>query len=135
MATASVGGLLYAFGGQELENEFDGNHDEAFVYYPATDSWATLAPMPWKLGHISPSCWPYKNGILIVGGTSNSPNSHPNQIVYFEPSLNRWSVVPGGPWDAGSAGYRGASQVVGLFGDTICIQSEERVACADLKPN
>merc|ERR1712070_605069 len=93
LGAASFGGKLYAFGGQTLENEDHGNLDVVEEYSPTENSWRYMTPMPVPLGHITPGVFGSAHGIFILGGYSNQPDKFGTSLVYFDPRLNRWTVL------------------------------------------
>ncbi|TGD76684.1 malectin domain-containing carbohydrate-binding protein [Hymenobacter wooponensis] len=86
---ATVGGKIYAIGGQ---NDHDGTRSiRAFlhVYDPATNAWTRLANLPSNRSHFEPGTIALDGKILIVGGSDNF--SDYGDILSYDPATNIWS--------------------------------------------
>ena len=118
LGLAAYGGKLYAFGGQNLENEDSGNLAVTEEYDPGTDTWRMLTPIPVPLGHITPGVFPSAHGIFILGGYSNQPTKHATSLVFYSPVDDEWTVL--------SALEAEPSQVAGIIDGVIYAQVENR---------
>lgn len=77
--------LLYAFGGQLASGAYT---NAMRRYNPATNTWATLAPMP----EAKATCGAAINGkIYAVGGSNGLLNS--NRIDAYDPATNTWQAL------------------------------------------
>ncbi|TGE03202.1 malectin domain-containing carbohydrate-binding protein [Hymenobacter fodinae] len=90
LAGVTVGGKIYAIGGQR---DHDGQRSiGAFVhaYDPATNAWTRLADLPVNRSHFEPGTIALDGQILIVGGSNNF--SDYGDILSYDPATNAWST-------------------------------------------
>ena len=91
---ATVGGKIYAIGGQHQHNEASGNQAEVDAYDPAADSWSRVADLPAARGHVSSTV---RNGrILAIGGTHDGdvPSA---AVTAYDPATDVWLKLPSLP--------------------------------------
>lgn len=94
LSGASLGGKVYAIGGNE-------GHDPAPVdvrrvdrYDPATDTWSPVTPLPFSASHTEPSTIVYEGRIIVAGGRSLSDGKSNNDaMLSFDPTTERWSHI------------------------------------------
>ncbi len=92
LSTVALGGKLYAIGGNE-------GHDPAPIdvprvdrYDPDTDTWDSVASLPFSLSHAEPSTLVHRGRIVVAGGRSLSDGETNNDdIVSFDPVAGVWS--------------------------------------------
>lgn len=89
---ASVGGKVYAIGGQHVLDESGGVDATVNVYDPATDTWDTAAPLPLRRSHLHNSTFVYNDKIYCIGGTDFGGNAS-SQILTYDPVANQWTNV------------------------------------------
>jgi N-acetylneuraminic acid mutarotase len=92
MAAATVGGKIYAVGGQRGEADDAADLAEVDVYDPATDAWTPVAPMPRPLSHTNGSTLELNGRLLVIGGESG-PEEFSADIIAYDPATNSWSVL------------------------------------------
>lgn len=90
LGAASVGGLIYAVGGRDgsqfgLGTIFGTNE----VYDPATDTWATLAPMLTPLSDVYATVG-FGGKVYVLGGAT-SPTTVTGRVQIYDPATNAWS--------------------------------------------
>ncbi len=97
MASGSVNGKIYVIGGR-LGGAFivgmPGNTDVVQEYDPATDRWATKAPMPTARSALSAAVL---NGRIYTGGGEVQTYQYLAAFRAFEaydPASNRWETLP-----------------------------------------
>ncbi len=87
----SVGGLIYAVGGQ---TGHDGPNDDTRTlqaYDPATDTWTQRADLPEDRSHAEPGTFVLDGRIVIAGGKSDgTPNLA--TIRVYDPETDTWSA-------------------------------------------
>lgn len=96
IGATSLGGKVYAVGGQHHEDEFTGNQDEVDVYDPATDTWRKAASLPAARGHINSSVFVLNGRVVVAGGTGNG-NVPLADVVEYEPQYDVWVKLPSLP--------------------------------------
>ena len=90
-----INGIIYVAGGQSTYNNVWWPYSTLEAYNPATNTWATLAPMPNYRYVVSAGVL---NGQLYVVGGVNTPNT----VEAYDPSTNTWiekSSMPTGRWN------------------------------------
>jgi len=96
LAGVSLGGKVYAIGGQHGENEKWGNQAQVDAYDPASDTWTRVADMPSPRGHISASAVVVAGRIVVLGGT-NQGNAASTAVAAYDPVADAWTSLPGLP--------------------------------------
>jgi N-acetylneuraminic acid mutarotase len=86
-------GLAYAIGGQHQLDEAGGNQAEVDAYDPATDTWATAAPLPVPRGHVHTSTFVFNDRIVIAGGETNGPRILAD-VTEYDADTNTWVALP-----------------------------------------
>lgn len=92
IAGATVGGKIYAIGGQYLGDEDNGNTQVVEAYDPETDSWQKVASLPKPLGHISAATFVYAEHIFVVMGVTQGRDKI-TDIIAYDPETNTWGKV------------------------------------------
>ncbi len=89
--TVTLGGKLYAVGGQHGHDGCGGGVDVTTVhaYDPVTDRWARLADLPQVQSHTEPSTFVHNGKIVVVGGSSSGGRG----IWEYDPATNNWKVL------------------------------------------
>lgn len=103
---ASVGGLLYVFGGLYSGQYLATNRVD--VYNPATNAWSTRRPMPEALTH-SPTVVDGNTVWFIGGYVGNHPGPGTTHVWKYNTTSDTWSRGPDLPvaCGAGAAGMIG----------------------------
>ena len=123
-SVAVANGKIYSLGGEIGHEVLHQQQLNTYAYDPATDSWATLAPMPIPRSHAEASTFLY-NGMIVVAGGQVDDSQSTNTILMYDPSADRWSKLPASlpkalqgtvvqPWNNQlivTAGYDGKSGV------------------------
>ncbi len=129
-ANAVLNGIIYVMGGAPAGV---GVLDSMEAYDPATDSWATKAPMPaWTPPAVTPLAYRYGpaaaavNGVIyLIGGTSQVNGQGPiYPIAVYNPTTNIWSsTVPStaATTAAGTAGVPLADFPTGRWGFDVAL--------------
>ncbi len=89
LSGASVGGLVYAIGGQYGHDA--GVDDQKFLdaYDPATDTWTRKADLPSDRSHFEPGTMVHNGKIIIVGGRRG--NFFFADITEYDPATDTWT--------------------------------------------
>jgi N-acetylneuraminic acid mutarotase len=96
LAAGTLGGRVYAIGGQFGADETNGNRPEVHRYDPVANTWARVADMPVPRGHTTASAFPVDGRLVVVGGTQ--PGSQPSsEVSEYDPVTNVWVKLPGLP--------------------------------------
>lgn len=97
LASAVVGGKLYAIGGQHGHNETLITQDTVHVWDPAQpERWQEVASLPYGLGHASNTALVYEGKIYLVGGEVTRFNAS-NEVLVYDPAVDRWSTTTAFP--------------------------------------
>jgi N-acetylneuraminic acid mutarotase len=92
MGYAEIAGKVCAIGGQ---HDVDANlvtQNTVNCYNPATNTWATLAPIPVARGHISSATFSMGGRILVFGGETSHGTSV-NLVNAYDPLTDAWSSL------------------------------------------
>ncbi|HZT05747.1 MAG TPA: kelch repeat-containing protein [Chloroflexota bacterium] len=85
MAVAELGGRIYAIGGFNPDGS-SANTVEA--YDPATDSWATVAPLPIALNH--PAAATVGDHVYVIGGHPDQGAEAVDTVYAYDAGADRW---------------------------------------------
>ncbi|WP_379884115.1 Kelch repeat-containing protein, partial [Larkinella insperata] len=87
--TVTVGGLIYAIGGQ-LGHDCGGGQDQKLVhaYDPATDTWTAKKELPFATSHIEPGSFALDGMIRVTGGERSGQN-----ILQYDPATDSWAII------------------------------------------
>jgi N-acetylneuraminic acid mutarotase len=105
----TIGGLIYAVGG---EHDHTGAHVQEnwlSVYDPATDEWRNLQPLTEKKSHFEGGTLVINGRIVIMGGRLDN-DVIGNRVDVYDPATNRWttiSIMPERRRGGASAFYNG----------------------------
>ena len=88
LAAASLGGKVYAIGGQYGHDQGRDINSLVHVYDPVTDAWTRLADLPGPRSHFEPGTFTLDGQILIVGGSTNTTDYA--DILSYSPAANNW---------------------------------------------
>jgi N-acetylneuraminic acid mutarotase len=111
----TLNGLIYVIGGQDALNETEGNMTAVEAYNPATDTWATEAPLPAGRGHIMNSTLVRNGQILVIGGETDG-NPFRSDVLVYDPPSNTWTTLSNVVLPQGRK-----CPVAGLFGDLLVV--------------
>lgn len=111
LASATVGGSLFAFGGQFTEDEANGLQARVDRYDLATGRWQRVADLPRARSH---TVAVVQDGrVLLIGGTD--PGGAPSaDATWYDPATDAWARMTSLP------GAR-KSPVAGLVGGTVLV--------------
>lgn len=94
MASAAVGGLIYAIGGQHNENENTGLQSDVHRFDPATNAWTKVASLPRARSHIVAVV---RDGHILVLGGTNPGNTASSDVTAYSPAADAWTKLPSLP--------------------------------------
>jgi len=83
----AYGGKIYVIGGTDGQSE-SGRVDR---YDPYTDSWDTVAPLPWPAQAVAAGA--YRHSIYVAGGFSSSHGAFLRRVARFDPGTLSWAEV------------------------------------------
>lgn len=90
-STATVGGIIYAMGGQYGHDNCPGKSTQdttlVHAFNPKTNKWSRKADLPSKNSHTEPGTFVYKNDIYTTGGENAQ-----DKVWKFNPRTNKWST-------------------------------------------
>lgn len=91
MGYASIGGKIYAIGGQ---HEVDGNlvAQTSVHAWDPDGTWAQVASLPGPRSHISSATFVMANRILVLGGQLDHYTSV-NSVLAYDPLSNSWTTL------------------------------------------
>ncbi len=102
LSAASVGGKIYAIGGQFNHDTFSLVEDLSYVhvYDPVLDSWEQTTDLPFQRSHFEPGTFVTPEGkIIIVGGRSeygvpaDQKRNKLENITQFDPDTQTWEDI------------------------------------------
>ncbi|PNY80032.1 hypothetical protein CVO96_00490 [Deinococcus koreensis] len=106
LASAVVGGRIYAIGGQVGHDSKLVTQAAAHVYDPATDAWSALAPLPRARSHMGNSTFLLAGRIVVAGGET-SHDVPMTDVTAYDPAKNTWTPMSPLP-QARASGVAGA---------------------------
>lgn len=98
LCAATVGGRVYALGGQ-LRHDTN-PADVAFVHAwdPDTGSWSQVASLPFGRSHFEPGTFVWNEQIVIAGGRANgSGHQALADVTAYDPASDTWRALPALP--------------------------------------
>jgi N-acetylneuraminic acid mutarotase len=92
---ATINGIAYAIGGMHQYKQTTGNDSEVDAFNPVTNTWTTVAPLPFAWGGIHDTTLVVNNKIVILGGQTNGgyDGVYLNNIEEYDPTANSWAAV------------------------------------------
>lgn len=96
LAAAEIGGKIYAIGGQHREASKAVNQRSVHRYDPATNTWSSVASLPFAQSHNLASTFAYNGRIIVVGGET-AHNVAAGRVLVYEPWRNTWRDAGGLP--------------------------------------
>lgn len=106
LGAATVGGKIYAIGGQHLLEKDSVNQNEVDEYDPATNTWRVRQPMPRPFSHFNAATVVYADRYIItVGGESPHDVGKPDVYAY-DTQRDHWGQMTPLP-EARRAGIAG----------------------------
>jgi N-acetylneuraminic acid mutarotase len=118
IGAVTLGGKIYAVGGQYLGFEGSGNQVSVDVYDPGSDTWSPAADLPLPLSHVASSSLALAGQLVVVGGVTQSALEVASVLAY-DPAANSWSELA--PLPAARQ-----SPVAGLIGTRLYVATGER---------
>jgi N-acetylneuraminic acid mutarotase len=102
LASAVVGGRLFAIGGQVRHDTNPVDLADVEAYDPETDAWTAVASLPTPRSHFEASTFVDHGRIVVVGGRNNTASLFIKgaglaDILVYDPSTDRWATCPGLP--------------------------------------
>ena len=102
LASAVLGGELYAIGGQVRHDNWPRDLDAVDVYDPTSDAWSPVASLPTPRSHCEAATFVHRERIVVVGGRDNTRwpilrRAGLAGILVYDPAGDRWSERPGLP--------------------------------------
>lgn len=104
--SAVLGGKLYFVAGQTGHDGPSVAHQDVFVYDPAANTWASAAPIPAAVNHISSSTFVFQGRIIVAGGKPTH-TTDTSAVWAYSPESNTWSSLTSLPTPR-SSGVAGA---------------------------
>ncbi|MEP3208647.1 MAG: DUF5018 domain-containing protein, partial [Maribacter sp.] len=92
LSGANVNGLLYAIGGQIGHDTAPQDQTLVHAYNPVTDTWSSVADLPYPRSHFEPGTDVYDGKILIAGG-KQWPGPFYDTVTVYDPVLDEWSEL------------------------------------------
>lgn len=92
LASATVGGLIYAIGGQIGTNDSTGNQSTVYRYDPTANQWTAVASLPQVRSHIGGSTFVHNGKIFVAGGFSAS-GLVLSSVISYDPLTNKWTSI------------------------------------------
>ena len=99
LSGVSLGGKIYAIGGQFGHDLDPQDTDLVHMYDPATDSWTELAGLPFIRSHYEPGTVAVDGKILIAGGRTGTQNCT-DDITVYDPKTDQWNLLYDMPYCA-----------------------------------
>ncbi|WKN33205.1 malectin domain-containing carbohydrate-binding protein [Porifericola rhodea] len=93
LSAATVGGKIYAIGGQRGHDVSIENTDLLHAYDPVTDSWERKADLTFPRSHFEPATFVLDGDIYIVGGRTEFQFFR--HITKYSPEENKWTELCG----------------------------------------
>ena len=91
-STVTVGGLIYAIGGQNGHDGCPGgsgaNVAQVHRFDPSDNDWDRLSNLPSVQSHAEPSTFVHEGHIYLVGGQANG-----NKVLRYRPGKDEWKQI------------------------------------------
>jgi N-acetylneuraminic acid mutarotase len=102
LASAVVGGRIYAIGGQQRHDTDPVDLDVVDVYDPARDTWTAVASLLTPRSHFEAATFVHHGRIVIVGGRNNRRWRPLNRVALanvttYDPATDAWTELPALP--------------------------------------
>ncbi len=95
LGAAAGGGFIYAIGGQFGHDRSAQDVDRVHRYDPATDTWTTVASLPYPRSHFEPGTLVWNGRIVIVGGRNNMEKRETvADVTMYDPVADVWLALP-----------------------------------------
>jgi len=92
-SAVSLGGKIYAIGGQLGHDGFNTDVKLAHVFDPAKNAWQQIANLPSARSHTEPGTFVVDGKILVVGGQQEN-SAISNRVTEFDPNTGIWKELP-----------------------------------------
>jgi N-acetylneuraminic acid mutarotase len=89
---AALGGLIYAVGGQQGQNEASVIQKSVQVFDPSTDTWKMVQSLPTPRGHIASATF-VMGGRIIVAGGEPAHGSTTRKVTAYNPAIDSWTEL------------------------------------------
>ena len=102
LASAVVGGRIYAIGGQQRHDTDPVDLDVVTAYDPARAAWSAVASLPTPRSHFEGATFVHHGRIVIVGGRNNTRWRPLNRVALadvttYDPATDAWTELPALP--------------------------------------
>jgi N-acetylneuraminic acid mutarotase len=102
LASAVVGGRLFAIGGQVRHDTDPVDLADVEVYEPESDAWRAVASLPTPRSHFEAATFVDHGRIVVVGGRNDTASLFIKgaglaDVLVYDPSSDRWATRPGLP--------------------------------------
>lgn len=102
LASAVVGGRIYAIGGQQHHDTDPVDLDVVTAYDPARDTWTAVKSLPTPRSHFESATFVDHGRIVIVGGRNNTRWRPLNRVALanvttYDPATDTWTELPALP--------------------------------------
>ena len=102
LASAVVGGRIYAIGGQQRHDTDPVDLDVVHAYDPARDAWTAVAHLLTPRSHFEAATFVHDGRIVIVGGRNNARWRPLNRVALanvttYDPATDTWTELPALP--------------------------------------
>ncbi len=92
LSGVALGGYAYAIGGAIRHDPYQIDIADVHRYDPSSDSWTTVAPLPFARSHAEPSTFVRDGRILVIGGRSRPTGTEASaSVTEYDPATNRWT--------------------------------------------
>jgi N-acetylneuraminic acid mutarotase len=92
LGLVTLGGKIYAVGGQQGQDAAEVPQSAVEVYDPATDMWTPAAAMPFGRSHINAAIEVIGGRIVTFGGETTFNNAVAN-VTAYDPVTNSWTEM------------------------------------------
>src|SRR5207249_3433411 len=92
MGAVVINNQIYAVGGQQNQDAAESPQPALERYDPATDTWTSLAPLPFGRSHIASATVVVNNHIVTLGGETTYQSSITN-VTAYDPVTNTWQEL------------------------------------------
>jgi N-acetylneuraminic acid mutarotase len=90
MCAATLGGRIYAVGGQQHQDAAAREKGQNEVFDPSSGTWSTAAPLPDPRSHVA--CFVLGSRLVVAGGLL-TPSTATNLVSAYDPGSNSWNAL------------------------------------------
>ena len=92
MGYLTLGGLIYAIGGQTGNDAGLTTKAAVHTYNPASDTWTPRASLPKAISHISSATF-VMGGRIIVAGGETGHREPISDVIAYDPAADKWTTL------------------------------------------